>query len=135
MTEDYGSTTFHSKALGKPVVYINLPSGHLPSKYQLCHHLGYYSRRYHRDVEVLDGMLSDGATGARDVKSAAWWIHDKLCATGTWADGAPITNWQASMVLADILYADGFKVRAFTWFVTTYLFGCKAARKNGMFRR
>ena len=38
----------------------------------------YYSKRYNKHVTVPKGYNSDGATGAIDIYSDAWWIHDKL---------------------------------------------------------
>jgi len=94
----------------------------------------YYSKRYNRWAVIPQGFWSDGATGARDIQSDAWWVHDKLCNTGSWEDGTLIDNWTASTVLGDILWRDGFKARAIWWWWATYLFGGGEARKNGMRR-
>jgi len=99
-------------------------------KYILPYTIRYHSKRYSQIVIVRKGYVSDGATGAFDIWSEAWWVHDKLCDTGTWDDGTPITNWQASSVLADILKSEGRWFRAKYWFWATYLFGCKKAREN-----
>lgn len=93
----------------------------------------YYSKRYKKHVEILPGMLSDGATGAFDIISDAWWVHDKICNTGVWADGSKVTNFQCSMVLSDILRSEGRLFRSFGWFFATFLFGGGKARENGMF--
>ena len=90
----------------------------------------YRSPRYSKTVVVPKGYASDGATGARDVNSRAWWVHDKLCDTGTWDDGSPCTNWQASTVLCDVLREDGFWFRGFSWWLPTWLFGGGKCREN-----
>lgn len=92
----------------------------------------YFSPRYKKFVTVPKGYVSDGATGASDIYSKAWWVHDMLCDRGTWDDGTPVTNWQASSVLSDILKDEGRWFRARTWFVATWLFGGGKARDNGM---
>ena len=95
-------------------------------------HLSYYSWRYLKRISVPKGYKSDGATGAIDIESEGWWVHDKLCDTGKFDDGTPCTNWQASMILKDILKAEGRWFRARSWFIMTYLFGGGKARDNGM---
>lgn len=92
----------------------------------------YYSPRYKKYVSIVEGMRSDGATGAMDIESLAWWIHDQLCNTGRWDDGSECTNFQASMVLKDILKHEGRWVRDFWWFALTFLLGGGEARRNGM---
>jgi hypothetical protein len=94
----------------------------------------YWSERYKKSVTVPNGYPSDGATFAEDIYSDSWWIHDILCDTGVWDDGTPLTNWQASMVLRDVLLSEGRYIRANRWFVATFLFGGGKARENGMFR-
>ena len=93
----------------------------------------YYSWRYDKFVTVKAGFESDGATGARDINSLSWWVHDVLCDFGVFDDGTPCTNWQASMILSDILKAEGRWFRARSWFVATWLFGGGKARDNGMY--
>ena len=103
----------------------------------------YYSNRYNRYITIEAGFPSDGATGAKDVgwiaydrykRTAAWFVHDKVCDTGKWDDGTLIDNWTASTVIGDILWADGYKIRSIIWWWMTYLFGGGAARENGMRR-
>lgn len=94
----------------------------------------YYSQRYNRYVTVPHSYPSDGATGAIDIDSKAWWVHDVLCDRGTWDDGTPVTNWQASCVLSDILYDEGRWLRSSTWLFMTFWKGGGECRKNGMFR-
>ena len=93
----------------------------------------FYSERYNHWVTCHTGMVSDGATGALDINSFAWLIHDRLCDTGRWDDGTHLTNWQASSVCADVLSRDGFYIRAITWKYTTFAIGGGKARTNGMF--
>lgn len=90
----------------------------------------YYSKRYKKWRSVEKGEYSDGATGAEDIKTRGWWIHDMLCRYGKWDDGSKCTNWQASTVLYDILREDGFLFRAPFWRIATYLMGGGAAREG-----
>lgn len=102
-------------------------------KYTRPADLVYTSPRYGKTVTVPKGYRSDGATGpAIDIWSDAWWVHDVLCDRGTWDDGTPCTNWQASAVLADILADEGRWARAIYWRWSTWLFGGGKARANGM---
>lgn len=103
------------------------------NKYRCPIPILYYSKRYNKSVSVPKGYESDGATGARDINSKAWWIHDILCDKGEWLDGTLCTNWQASTVLSDVLKEEGRWFRARTWWLATWLFGGGEARKNGMF--
>ncbi len=102
--------------------------------YMTNHEYTYYSPRYNRSITVPVDFYSDGATGARDIDTDAWIVHDHICRYAVWDDGTPIDNWTASTVLGDILWVDGYKVRAVTWWWATYVFGGGAARKNGMRR-
>lgn len=51
------------------------------------------------------GYGSDGATGlfVQDLDIRSSRVHDIICDRGTWDDGTPITNWQASNVYCDSL--------------------------------
>lgn len=93
----------------------------------------YESPRYKKTVTVPEGYPSDGATGAIDIYSDSWWVHDVLCDRGTFDDGTPCTNWQASQVLQDILKKEGRWFRSKYWFWFTWLFGGGKARDNGMY--
>ena len=93
----------------------------------------YYSKRYNKKITVPKGYKSDGATGAIDINSKAWWVHDILCEFGKFDDGTPCNNLQASSVLSDILKSEGRWFRARSWFVATWLFGGGKARDNGMY--
>tara|TARA_R110000744_G_scaffold380568_1_gene503243 strand:- start:22253 stop:22660 length:408 start_codon:yes stop_codon:yes gene_type:complete len=96
--------------------------------------LRYYSHRYNRWVVCNVGDVSDGATGAYDIDSFGWLFHDDLCNTGEFESGSKCTNWQASMVVYDILRAEGRYIRAITWKYATFIGGGGKARKNGMFK-
>lgn len=100
--------------------------------YTLRTEICYHSPRFCRWVTVPAGYVSDGASGAIDIWSESWWVHDRLCERGTWDDGTPATNWQASLVLHDILRQEKRHWRAMYWFLATWLFGCRACRHNGM---
>jgi len=90
----------------------------------------YYSKRYKKQITVHKGYESDGATGAIDIYSEAWWVHDKLCDTGLFDDGTKCKNKQASTILSDILRSEGRWLRALCWWPATYLFGGGKCRKN-----
>ena len=90
----------------------------------------HWSDRYRKWVKVRKGQVRDGATGAMDIDTLAWWVHDQLCADGCWADGTDVTPWQAASVLGDILRSEGRWFRATTWKYTTLLFGCRRAYEN-----
>jgi predicted metal-dependent HD superfamily phosphohydrolase len=91
--------------------------------YRLNESIVYYSKRYKNTLTCLKGELSDGATGATDIVSLAWWVHDKVCTTWRWDNGAKITKWQASMILHDILLEEGRCIRAVGWLLVTFLLG------------
>ena len=115
-------------------------------EYELSQHIEYYSKRYNRTISVPIGRESDGATGAKDLEgpikclkdgepfeaSESWWVHDEGCITGKWDDGTPLTNWQLSWVLRDILKSEGHGFRKCTWLFMTFLFGGGKARKNSL---
>lgn len=101
-------------------------------KYQLNETIVYSSPRYNKTITVPSGRISDGATGAMDITSRGWWIHDELCLTGKWDDGTPISNWQASQVLQDVLESEGRYWQSKRWFWATWLIGGGKARENGM---
>ena len=102
--------------------------------YESANPYTYYSPRFNRSVTVPEKLYSDGATGAKDVKSDAWGVHDVICRYGKWDDGTLIDNFTASTVLGDILWRDGFWFRSIYWWFATYLLGGGAARDNGMWR-
>ena len=105
-----------------------------PKGYKASMCFGYYSKKYKKWVAIEEGYPSDGATGAWDIISLAWWIHDKLCDEGHWLDGTKLTNWECSNVLSEILWSEGRVFRAFYWLFSTFLLGGGKARENGMFK-
>ena len=109
------------------------PSFHYDSEWiVLDESFTYYSSRYGKYIYLEKGFKSDGATGAFDIHSIAYLVHDKLCDTGVFEDGTICSNWKASMILSDILRRDGFYIRKYTWFIATWFFGGGKARLNGM---
>ncbi len=92
----------------------------------------YYSKRYREWIICERGDISDGATGAYDIDSFGWLFHDDLCRTGKFNSSLKCTNWQASMVVSDILDEEGRWFRKYSWRYATYWFGGGEARKNGM---
>lgn len=90
------------------------------NKYIIDVEYWYFSSRYNTHVVLPKGYKSDGASGpAEDIVSTGWWVHDKLYEDKKWADGTKCSPWQSSMVLSDILHAEGRWFRAFTWFWAT----------------
>lgn len=105
-------------------------------------------------------MLSDGASGARDLGVGPWWlkwvasilnklyklfpkkitdcwyVHDGFCqedefTTGPfWDDGFPVTNFTASLVLSTRLHADRYWIESYIWFLATFIFGGKYIKKK-----
>jgi len=67
----------------------------------------YISPRYGKQKTVPEGYISDGATGAVDIYSNAWWVHDILKWDKFWDDGTECSNTQASFVIYDILVSEG----------------------------
>ena len=88
---------------------------------------------YVKTITVPQGYISDGATGAMDIASRAWFVHDVLCQFGKWDDGTKLSNWQCSQVLQDILVEEGRYWQSKRWFWATWVIGGGQARKNGMF--
>lgn len=110
------------------VKYIKVGDG-----YESTNTWTYYSKRYGKSITVPEGFYSDGATCAPDIDSDGWWVHDVICRYGKWNDGTRITNWQASMVLHDIMRDEGWAGWwSRLWRAMTFLIGGGAARKNGM---
>jgi len=94
--------------------------------------LKYFSPRYGKTISVPVGYTSDGATGAMDIISASWWVHDRMCDGSGWDDGTQPTRWEASQVLHDILKAEGYWMRAEYWRLATYWFGGKKLRAEAV---
>lgn len=102
-------------------------------KYRLDEEIVYTSPRYGKTVTVPAGFISDGATGAMDIASRGWFVHDALCVRGFFDDGTQLSNWQCSAVLHDILKEEGRYWQAKRWAIATWICGGGQARKNGMF--
>jgi len=83
----------------------------------------YHSLRHGKSKTVPWLYESDGATGASDIWSRAWWVHDILIESRKWDDGTTCSNRQASWVIYDILKHEGRWFRARTWFVATLVYG------------
>ncbi len=81
----------------------------------------YYSKRYDKNVIVKRGYDSDGATGAKDIRSNSWWVHDVLSEYNQFSDGSHCSILQSSWVLHDILKEEGRYIRAKTWLVATFI--------------
>jgi hypothetical protein len=112
-------------------------------RYVLPAEIKYRSERYGKTITVPAGYISDGASGATDIYSNAWFVHDWICGNyldagpkpdgAMWDDGTAINNWQASTILCDILRSEGRWIRGIGWWLPTWLFGGGKCRDNGMF--
>jgi len=105
-----------------------LPDGN----YYLFDRVPYRSKRYGKWVIAQEGVY-DGATGAIDIPSKSWVIHDQVCNDPFFEDGTPISAWMASNIISDILEEEGRWWRNGWWKYATFFFGCKKARTNGWF--
>jgi len=91
-------------------------------KYIVDKEILYYSYRYNRELTIPVGFEPNGASGiAIDIMSNSWVIHDWICTYWKWDDGTPITNFQASVILHDILLDEGRWVRARSWMIAIWL--------------
>lgn len=108
------------------IEYVKRPDGLYEAQEGLVH----VSDRTGKLVVVVQGQVRDGASGAIDIKSSAWWVHDQLCADARWYDRTPCTPLQAALELYDILRAEGRWFRARSWFLATLLFGCRNTWRN-----
>jgi hypothetical protein len=103
------------------------------TRYILRSPIVYYSRRYGKWLTCPIGMDSDGASGpAMDITSQGWWCHDWACGHKRWDDGSYITPLQRSMILHDILRAEGRQIRAKTWMPVVWFWS--AITNNGVKR-
>jgi hypothetical protein len=100
--------------------------------YKVINNVAYFSGRYKKWIGAEAGDRSDGATYAKDINTFAWLFHDELCNDGTFEDGTPCNNLQASAICGDLLAISGRWFRRYTWFVGTWFFGGGEARENGM---
>jgi hypothetical protein len=121
--------------------YINIcPDGNDGMKYLLLRDQFYWSKRYRKGIKAGAGFKYNGADWVSDLEeeggnmSKGPLFHDVLIINAVWEDLTPVSNWQASMILRDILKAEGHHVRKRTWFVMTFLFGgANLKKKNGWF--
>ena len=76
--------------------------------YRVISPIHYDSPRYKKTVTVPVGFWSDGATMFPDVDSYFWVTHDYLVngKGHDWDDGSHCSNWQASVIVWDILSAE-----------------------------
>jgi hypothetical protein len=108
-------------------------------KFMTLRECSYHSPRYNRWIVAHQGFFWNGADWVDDLEdegtmSSAPMYHDVLCRYAIWDDGTPVSNWQASRVLRDILSAEGRSVRKRTWFWFTFLLGGnKIKRENSWF--
>lgn len=87
--------------------------------YVALEHYTYFSIRFGKKVTITPEFISDGATGAPDIPSMSWWVHDALCDWKHWDDGTSCSVLDSSLVIYDILKAEGRYVRAPLWFMGT----------------
>ncbi len=80
-------------------------------------------------ITVPKYFISDGASGAIDIKSKGWWIHDWLCEENGYDDGTYCNNWNASRILSGILFSERRPFRSLYWRVSTFILGGKHLRK------
>lgn len=101
--------------------------------YTVNENIAYFSEKYQEWIGCEKGDRSDGATFAKDLNSFSWLFHDELCNDGTFEDGTPCNNWQASSVVYEILDIEGYWFRKRSWAVGTWIGGGGKARDNGLF--
>jgi hypothetical protein len=118
-----------------PSVQLVDPDKHDGMKYKFTQAQTMYSRRYRKFIFLPKGFGSDGATGAKDLHGSwSWPFHDVITNSGKFNDGTPCTAWQASMILRDILHAEGHFARKYIWKWATLLLGSWTnKRKSGWF--
>jgi len=87
------------------------------------HAFTYCSPRYNKSITAKKGEVLDGATGALDICSNGWVIHDIVKKYKKFDDGTECTNLQASLILYDILKSEGRWFRARSWFIATLVWG------------
>jgi len=114
------------------IKYHKLP-GDVAKPYICTERYEWKSARYGKKVVIEEGDDSDGASGAFDIYSSAWFIHDNLCDNAVWNDGTPCTAWMAAQTIGDVLSQEGRWARARYWRWMTFIFGCKKTRSNGWF--
>jgi hypothetical protein len=84
----------------------------------------YFSKRYNESISIsTTDKPYDGATGAFDIDSFGWVFHDVVKRDKCFDSGNPCSNYQASMILSDILSSENRWVRSKTWFISTLIWG------------
>ena len=96
---------------------------HDETMYRVYVEYRYYSKRYNKYVTAKVGDEFDGATGAKDISSFGWIVHDVLKRDEQFDDGSDCTNNMASNVLYDILKSEGRWFRARSWYLSTLIWG------------
>lgn len=129
-------------------------------KYILDEDYVVYLPLFNRSKTLKKGMMSDGATGVRDLgmgpwwiklivallskiyqwfpkgKTDAWYLHDGFCqkdefCTGPYFDdGFPVTNFVASTILATRLHRDKYWIESYTWWLGTLVGGGKYIKQE-----
>ena len=97
--------------------------------YILLDKFNWYDKASGKYITVPRHYISDGATGAIDIESKGWWVHDWLCDGMGFDDGSPCSNWNASRILSAILLKEKRVFRAIYWRVATFIFGGNGLQK------
>lgn len=82
-----------------------------------------------KKITVPAGFVSDGASGAIDIRSKAWWVHDWICERNGFNDGSECSNWDASRILSNILWSEKRFFRSSYWRWSTFFLGGKDLKK------
>jgi hypothetical protein len=101
--------------------------------YILDEQIVWYDKKLDKRITVPVGYISDGASGAIDIRSKGWWVHDWLC-DGHGFDkdyngGGECSNWHASRILSGILWSEKRPVRSWRWRWATFFFGGKGLNR------
>lgn len=92
--------------------------------YRVIKDYHYFSKRYQKHIVArVSDKPYDGATGAIDINSYGWLIHDVVKRDKCFSDGSECSNLQASCILYDILKSEGRWFRARSWYLTTLIWG------------
>lgn len=81
----------------------------------------YFSKRFNKSITITKEFISDGATGAKDINSMSWWIHDALSEWEHWDDGSFCSIYDSSLVIYDVLKSEDRYIRAPLWFIGTFV--------------
>ena len=97
--------------------------------YILLEVIKWHDKKLNKYITVPKYYISDGASGAIDIKSKGWWVHDWLCEENGFDDGTECSNWHASRILSGILFKEKRPLRSFYWRVSTFLLGGERLNK------